>query len=122
MNHAKRVYKNFCRKDRDRILAANPTIDQMIADHSYYRFCWAVNRACRIAGGRGKSNGYQPQIDYLIEALLELRRLKRQPNLSNLTKWVEKDLPHQIFSNYQLRKAIKQFNLLIASKSTDKET
>jgi hypothetical protein len=122
MNHAKRVYKDFCRKDRERILAANPTIDQMIADHSYYRFCWAVNRACRIAGGRSKSNGYQPQIDYLIEALHELRRLKRQPNLSNLTKWVEKDLPHQIFSNYQLRKAIKQFNLLIASKSTDKET
>jgi len=122
MNHAEQVYKEFCRKDRERILAANPTIDQLIADYSYYRFCWAVDHACRVAGGRGKSRAYQPLMDYLIDALYELQRLKRELNLPNLKKWVEKDSPYQLFSDYRLRKAIENFKLLIASKRTDKKT
>jgi hypothetical protein len=121
MNHAEHIYEDFCRKDRERILAANLTIDQLIADYSYYRFCWALNHACRVAGGKGKSMAYQPQMDYLIDVLYELERLKRKLNLPNLKKWVEKDSPYQIFSDYRLREAIKKFKLQIASNRTDKE-
>jgi hypothetical protein len=119
-NPTKQTYDEFCRKDRERLLATNPTIDQLIAHCSYYRFYWAVNQACRIAGGKGKSKGYQPQMDYLMDALRELQRLNKEPNLPNLAKWVQKDSPHQIFSNYRLKKAISEFNLLITSKSKDK--
>ena len=122
MNRAEHIYEDFCRRDRERILAANPTIDQIIADYSYYRFCWAHHRACRIAGGKSKSKRYQPQIDYLIDSLFELQRLNRDISLKNLRKWVEIDNPHQIFTNYRLRMVIDEFKLLIASKDTDKET
>jgi hypothetical protein len=118
-NLAHQTYEEFRLQDRQRILAANPTIDQLIADYSYYRFCWAVNQACRVAGGKGKKKRYQPQMDYLMDALHELQRLNRDANLPNLKQWVEKDNPHQIFTSYRLGKAVHQFNLLIASKSAD---
>ena len=122
MNHAQQVYEKFCHADRERILTANPTMDQLIADYSYYRFYYAAHQASRIAGGKGKLKHYQPQMDYLIDALFELQRLHKDPSLPNLKEWVEKDNPHQIFTNYRLGKAIDKFNLLIASKSADKET
>jgi len=118
-NLVHQTYEKFCLQDRQRILAANPTIDQLIADYSYYRFCWAVNQSCRVAGGKGRRKRYQPQMDYLMAALNELQRLGIKPSVRNLARWAEEDCPHQIFTSYRLQSAVDDFNLLIASKSAD---
>jgi len=118
-NLAHKTYEEFRLQDRQRILAANPTIDQLISDYSYYRFCWAVNQACRVAGGKGKKKTYQPQMDYLMDALHELKRLGTKPSVRNLARWAEEDSPHQVFTTYRLQSAIDEFNFLIASKSAD---
>ncbi len=119
---AEKWFEDWCARDRLRILAANPTIDVLIRDSQFYRLHYAVSKACRVAGGKGKTRAYQSQMDYLIDALYELLRLKRKPNQPNLEKWVQEDNPHQIFTRYRLKEAISKFKVLIASKEPDKET
>lgn len=116
-------FEDWCERDRQKILAANPTIDQLIRDSQIYRFKCAVFQACRRAGGRGRAKNYQSQDQYLAFAISEIEKSAQRPTLKALKRWVEIDNPHQEFSETALKKAIATYRKnLRASKGTDKGT
>ena len=108
-NLAHQTYEEFRLQDRQRILAANPTIDQLIADYSYYRFCWAVNQACRVAGGLSRAKKYEAQDLYLAKAIAELESSGKRPTQKRLELWIEGNKPEQEFSDSALKKAIATY-------------
>jgi hypothetical protein len=120
---AKQWYEDWCERDKQKILATNPTIDQLIRDSQIYRFKDAVFQACRKAGGCRRAKNYQAQDRYLALAIPEIEKSGQPPTLKRLKQWVEIDNPHQEFSETAFRKAIATYRKnLRASKSTDKDT
>jgi len=120
---AEKWFEDWCERDRQKILAANPTIDQLIRDSQIYRFRDAVSQACRKAGGRNRAKNYQSQDQYLAFAISEIEKSGQRPTVKGLKQWVEIDNPHQEFSETAFKKAIATYRKnLRASKGTDKET
>lgn len=120
---AEKWFEDWCERDRQKILAANPTIDQLIKDSQIYRFKYAVFQACREAGGRSRAENYQAQDQYLAVAISEIEKSGERPALKRLKKWVEIDNPHQEFSETAFKKAIAVYREnRLASKSADKDT
>ncbi len=116
-------FEDWCKRDKQKILATNPTIDQLIKDSQIYRFKYAVFQACREAGGRSRAKNYQSQDQYLAFAISEIEKSAQRPTLKALKRWVEIDNPHQEFSETALKKAIATYRKnLFASKTPDKET
>ena len=48
---AEKWFEDWRAKDRQAILAANPTIDMLIRELQHYRLYYATHQACRKAGG-----------------------------------------------------------------------
>lgn len=120
---AEKWFEDWCERDRQKILAENPTIDQLIKDSQIYRFRYAVSQACRKAGGLSRAKNYQSQDQYLAFAISEIEKCGQRPTVKALKRWVEIDNPHQEFSETAFKKAIATHRKnLRASKDTDKET
>jgi hypothetical protein len=120
---AEKWFEDWCAKDRQAILAANPTIDQLITDSQIYRFRHAVSQACRKAGGYSRAKGYQSQDEYMAFAISEIENSGQHPTLKRLMHFVKIDNPHQEFSDTAFKKAIATYRKnLFASKTPDKET
>lgn len=120
---AEKWFEDWCERDRQKILAANPTIDQLIRDSQIYRFRDAVSQACRKAGGHNRAKNYQSQDQYLAFAISEIEKSGQRPTLKGLKRWVVIDYPHNEYSETAFKKTIATYRKnLRASKSADKET
>jgi hypothetical protein len=120
---AEKWFEDWCERDRQKILAANPTIDQLIRDSQIYRFKYAAFQACRSAGGRSRAKNYKPQFAYLAFAISEIEKSGQRPTVKRLEHWVKTDNPQQQYSGTAFENAIATYRKnLRASKSTDKET
>jgi len=120
---AEKWFEDWRAKDRQAILAANPTIDMLIRELQHYRLYYATHQACRKAGGFARAALFKSRNVYLADAITTIEETGQRPSKKRLSKWIEVDNPNQEFSDTALSEAIKIYRKKrSASKTPDKET
>jgi len=106
---AEKWFKDWCERDKLKILATNPTLEDVIRDSQIYRIRDAVSQACRRAGGVARGENYKPRDAYLSFAISEIEKSGQRPTLKRLMRWVELDNPQIDLSETACKKAISTY-------------